>query len=367
MHITPRDYYKARILAGEIAPDPAQARVVDHLHALAEKIPAMQRRRFLFWGRRSRMRGLYLYGTVGRGKSMLMDLFYEGITDFPKKRVHFHAFMLDVHARLHAAREKGLGEDALPSVARDLVREAQLLCFDEFQVYNIADAMILGRLFRLMFREGVVVVATSNCAPEDLYKDGLQRALFLPFIELIKKRLDVVAIDDGHDYRQDRLRGRPVYLTPLDRAAHAALQDIFSELTDAVGAAPLTLKVQGRVLEVPRAAKDVAWFAFAELCQRPLGAADYLMLTERFHTVIVEGIPLFSEERRDEVQRFITLIDVLYDQRTKLVASAAVAPEKLLPPTSSLKPQFMRTASRLEEMQAQDYVMAPHRSIRILP
>lgn len=345
------EHYQVKINAGSISRDAAQDRLAHKLDALAQRLPQIRRRRFLFWGHRSKKRGLYIHGAVGRGKSMLMDLFFESVHGMPKRRVHFHAFMLEVQARLHEARTQS---KTLTDVAQAIAKEAHLLCFDEFQVYNIADAMILSRLFRQLFRAGVVVVATSNAAPDDLYKDGLQRILFLPFIDLIKKRLDIVALDDGHDYRQDRLRGKPIYLTPPDNG-HEKLQALFSELTDDADGTPLVLKVQGRSIDVPRAARGVAWFSYGELCQRPLGAADFLTLTENFHTLIIENIPLMHEDRRDETMRFINLIDVLYDQRCKLIASAAARPAQLISDHHSLKNLFARTASRLEEMQAQDY------------
>jgi cell division protein ZapE len=298
--------------------------------------------------------GLYLYGPVGRGKSMLMDLFFAAAPDPRKRRVHFHAFMLEVHDRIE--RERRAETDApILKAAADIAHEAALLCFDEFQVDDIADAMILGRLFAALFDAGVVVVATSNLAPDRLYEHGLQRELFLPFVALLKKKLCVLELDGGRDWRLARLVGKPVYLHPLGPAAHEALAAAFAELTDGASGRSLTLPIKGRSLVVPRAARSVAWFGFAELCERPLAAADYLTIAERFATVIVEGIPRLGPKQRDPARRFNILIDTLYEARTLLIASAEAPPEKIYPAGDGAF-EFQRTVSRLIEMQSEDYI-----------
>lgn len=303
--------------------------------------------------------GLYLFGPVGRGKSMLMDMFFDSAPVAAKRRVHFHAFMLEVQARLTALREQGKRDDPLMAVAREIASQAWLLCFDEFQVTDIADAMILGRLFEGLFDLGVVLVATSNTEPGELYKDGLQRDSFTPFIALIMARLDVLALGEGRDYRLDKIRGSRVYHTPLGPHATAQLDGIFASLTDEAAAAPCRIKVLGRNLNVPLAAKGVARFDFDGLCRQPLGAADYLAIAIHFKTVFVDGIPQLGPEERNEAKRFVTLIDALYEHRVKLVCSADVAPEALYPSGDSAF-EFQRTVSRLMEMQGSDYLVAPH-------
>jgi len=295
-----------------------------------------------------------LWGPVGRGKSMVMDLFFAAASVAKKRRAHFHAFMLDVHARIEAERRAG-AHAPIAKVAADLATDATLLCFDEFQVNDIADAMIIERLFRALFAAGTVVVATSNRPPARLYEHGLQRARFLPFIALLEERLDLVELDSGRDYRLARLAGRRIYHWPLDEAAHQALVDAFAELTDGAPASPERLTVLGRQLPVPRAARGVAWFSFAELCERPLAAADYLALAERYAALIVEGIPRLGPERRNAAQRFHILIDALYEARTLLVASAEVPPHEIYVSGDGAF-EFRRTFSRLHEMQSEDYL-----------
>ena len=364
MQIKPNAYYEARLSAGEITPDAAQVKIINALHDLAERLPRLAREpslppflRMLF--RREKNRGLYIYGTVGRGKTMLMDMFFESVHGIAKRRVHFHAFMLEVHKRLHDARSSSKKENAVVQVAASLAQEVKLLCFDEFQVHNIADAMILSRFFRELFRNGVIIVATSNTAPDNLYAGGLQRALFMPFIDLIKKRLSILLIDDGRDYRQARIKGMPVYLTPLDAAAHHGLAEIFSRLTDDEPAQAIDIIVeQGRTLHISKSAHSVAWFQFDELCRDAKGAADFLAIARNFHTVIVEHVPFLSEAERNITLRFIHLVDVFYDNHIRLVLSAEKPLEHLLDPSSALRPQFDRTLSRLMEMQSEDYLSA---------
>ena len=298
--------------------------------------------------------GLYIHGPVGRGKSMLMDLFFAAVAGPCKRRVHFHAFMLEVHDRIE--RERRAETDApILKVAADIAHEAALLCFDEFQVDDIADAMILGRLFTALFDAGVVVVATSNLTPDGLYEHGLQRELFLPFVALLKKKLCILELDGGRDWRLARLVGKAVYHYPLDPAAHEALASAFTELTDGAPGDSMTLPVRGRSLVVPRTARSIAWFGFAELCERPLAAGDYLAITERFSAVIVEGILRLGPRARDAARRFNILIDTLYEARTLLIASAEVPPEEIYTAGNG-NFEFQRTVSRLIEMQSEDYI-----------
>jgi cell division protein ZapE len=306
--------------------------------------------------------GLYIFGGVGTGKSMLMDLFFESAPLEKKRRVHFHAFMQEVHDRLHAWRQdpasKGKG-DPLPKIAGAIAEEAWLLCFDEFHVVNIADAMILGRLFETLFAAGVVVVATSNWPPDRLYEGGLQRERFLPFVDLVKERLDVLELDSGVDYRQQRLKDITVYHAPLGPRAEAALDKAFADLTEGAGPAPDTVYYKGREIPVPLAARGVARFSFADLCERPLGAGDYLAIAGLYHTIVLSDVPVLSSEKRNEARRFMTLIDALYEHRVKLVISAAAPPERLYPSGDGAL-EFQRTVSRLQEMRSADYIAKAH-------
>jgi cell division protein ZapE len=365
--------YRALVHDRQFQYDPAQAELARMLDALnemlrdyrAEPRPSAFARLMGLKGA-SPPRGLYVFGAVGRGKTMLMDMFFDAAPTPLKRRAHFHAFMAEVHARLHQwrqARKRGevAGEDPIAPVAAELAREASLLCFDEFSVRDIADAMILGRLFTALFGAGVVVVATSNVAPGDLYKDGLNRALFLPFVALIEEKLDVVELDARADYRLEKLRRAPVYCSPIGSKADQALDAAFLALTGHATGEPLEVDLLGRRLDVPQAIDGVARFDFDALCRRPLGSADYLEIAQRFHTVILDRIPTLAESERNEARRFIILIDALYDMRVKLIASAAGEPETLYAGKDGAEAfEFARTASRLYEMRSAEYLALPH-------
>jgi cell division protein ZapE len=355
--------YRARVRAGIIEPDAAQQLAVEKLQSLSRAIAGYRAEtgpqgwiaRFGL-GDRPRAHaphGVYLYGPVGRGKSMLLDLFFAAAPAMTKRRLHFYAFMLEVHDRIERERRAHTPEP-IAKVAREIAASAALLCFDEFQVNDIADAMILERLFSALFEAEVVVVATSNRPPDELYLGGLQRERFLPFVALLGQKLDLLALDSGRDYRLSRLRGRRVYHYPLDAAARRALEKAFTDLTDGSEGEPETLTVKARPLLVPRAAKSVGWFGFADLCEKPLAAVDYLAIAEHFPAVIVEGIPRLARQRRDAV-RFSILVDVLYGAHTLFLASAEVPPQELYPDGDGSF-EFARTTSRLVEMQSEDYI-----------
>jgi cell division protein ZapE len=367
----------ARRAAGEVHADPVQEKVVERLQAIYGQLVALQDHPAPKAGFLARLgfghapaptvgpRGLYIWGPVGRGKSMLMDLFFADVPMQKKRRVHFHEFMLEVQERLHRRREELASKGAPPEadtivpIARQIASETRLLCFDEFQVTNIADAMILARLFETLFDEGLTVIATSNRKPDDLYKDGLQRERFVPFIELVKQRLDVIELGGDHDYRMDRLRNFDVYLTPFGAWANAKLDEAFRAMSGGADGEPRVLRTQGRDVEIPRAAPGVAMAHFLDWCDRPMGAADFLCIAANFHTVIVADVPKMGPESQDQAVRFVTMIDEFYEKKVKFICSAATAPSGLyLEGDGSF--EFQRTVSRLMEMQSPEYLTLEH-------
>jgi cell division protein ZapE len=360
--------YAARLASGELERDRAQREAVDRLAALENQIARYRPKGGSLLGRliaREQPRGIYLHGDVGRGKTMLMDLFFDAVPVTKKRRVHFHEFMAEVHERIatvRAAMKAGDHGDSDPiaMAARDLAQETWLLCFDEFHVTDIADAMILGRLFEQLFALGVVVVATSNQSPSGLYENGLNRALFLPFVRMLEQRLDVLHLDARTDFRLEKLDGVAVWHVPADANAKAAIDAAWQRI--AGSAAPVEIKFKGRSIRVPRAGGGAARFAFADLCHAPLGSADFVRLARSFHTVVVENIPAIGAEQLNEAKRFILLIDTLYDNAVKLVASAAEEPERLYLGTDGFEAaEFRRVVSRLAEMRTAAYLALPHR------
>jgi cell division protein ZapE len=366
--------YAALVTAGKIEADAGQEQVARRLaalerrleaHALAQKSSSLG---WLFSARQKKepaLRGLYIYGEVGRGKTMLMDLFFETSAVRRKRRAHFHEFMADVHERVHVFRQesKNGGPDPIHRAAEAIAEEAWLLCFDEFHVTDIADAMILGRLFTRLFELGVVMVATSNLAPSELYKDGLNRSLFVPFLTLLQERCEVVRLDARIDFRLEKLTGLPTWYVPDDEKAQSALDKAWKRLVGDHAGVPHELIVKGHAVRIPEAAMGVARFPFDDICGQPLGAADYLKIAHEFHTVIIDHIPVMAFERRNEAKRFIILIDTLYDHAVKLLASAEAQPDQLYRADQGYEAlEFQRTASRLIEMRSQAYLGLPHGS-----
>ena len=357
--------YAALVAAGELKPDEDQKRAVQALDRFGRDA-ASQDGGFLkkLFGKKEPPRGVYLWGGVGRGKSMLMDLAFDNLDIEPKRRTHFHAFMLEVHGLLREARKSEEGDPVI-RVAEQIAEEVQFLAFDEMMVTNSADAMIMSRLFTAMIDEGVAIVTTSNRPPRDLYKDGLNRELFLPFIDLIERTMDVLPLNGPTDYRLDRMRGLDTWLVPNGPEATEKLSAAFFQLTDhpvedraKVPAEELDVG-GGRKLHVPKSLKGVAVFSFKRLCGEARGASDYLAVARRFHTVIIVGIPILTREMRNEAARFVTLIDALYEHRVKLLAAADAEPAGLYP-SGDGRFEFDRTVSRLEEMQSADYIGEGH-------
>jgi cell division protein ZapE len=361
------DRYRALVTAGELRADPEQEAAAERLDRLAEELEASPRKGSVLWrlaGRKPEApQGVYLWGGVGRGKSMLMDLFSDSVKIARKRRVHFHEFMIEVQARLDAERQKQT-EDPVIAIAGAMVEDVRLLAFDEMVVNNPPDAFILARLFTEMMRQGATIVATSNRRPRDLYKDGLNRELFVPFIDLIEAKMDVIALNGPVDYRRDRLGSVDTWLVPNGAAATEALSAAFFRLTDypvedAAHVPSCELEVGGRALHVPRCLKGVAVFSFKRLCGEARGAADYLAIARRFHTVILVGIPQLGPENRNEAARFVTLIDTLYEHNVKLLAAADAEPGQLYEKGDG-RFEFERTVSRLEEMQSDRYLAEGH-------
>lgn len=357
--------------SGVLKADAAQMAVAQQLDrvlfAFKEKRPAAKSSAlgWMFAKRRkpqTPIRGLYVHGSVGRGKTMLMDLFFKLAPTTKKRRAHFHEFMADVHARIHAHRQKlKNGEtrqaDPVPPVAASIVAEAELLCFDEFTVTDIADAMILARLFTELFARGCTLIATSNVEPDNLYHEGLNRGLFLPFIDLLKRHVDVVSLDSPTDYRMEKANRLPVYLSPLDERTDLALNAAWHTLADGKPEKPDAIDMKGRAIPVSRTVGRMAWFTFDELCDKPLGASDFLAIASRYDTVFLEGIPFLGPEKRNQTKRFIILIDALYDKGVRLYASAVDMPEQLLTAKKGVEGfEFDRTISRLFEMRSEDYL-----------
>jgi cell division protein ZapE len=375
MPATFRTRYAALITEGKIESDPGQLMLAGQLSALAHRLEQRRLARkssSLGWlfGKREQagppLKGLYVHGEVGRGKTMLMDLFFATSEVKRKRRVHFHEFMADVHERIHVFRQD-IKNGALPEqdpiqrAAAAIAEETWLLCFDEFHVTDIADAMILGRLFTRLFELGIVVVATSNLAPSELYKDGLNRGLFLPFIVLLQRQCEVVRLDARIDFRLEKLTGLPTWYVPANAKAEASLDEAWRRLAGEHAGAPHELVVKGHIVRVPKAAMGVARFSFDDLCAQPLAAADYLKIAHEFHTIVLDRIPVMDFARRNEAKRFIILIDTLYDHAVKLLASAEAQPDELYSGTEGYEAlEFKRTASRLIEMRSQSYLGLPH-------
>jgi cell division protein ZapE len=368
-----RAHYQSLVSSGAIEADAAQARAVEAFSALEERLSRYKpvRKQGLL-GRlfadkdEAPPRGLYVHGEVGRGKTMLMDLFFQASPVPHKRRAHFHEFMADVHERIYGLRQNiARGEiadgDVIALTAESIFDQAWLLCFDEFHVTDIADAMILGRLFSKLFELGTVVVATSNVAPDNLYKDGLNRALFLPFIAQISAHMDVLRLEARTDFRLEKLAGVKMWLVPADQAADAALDQAWAKMTGGAPCKPRDISIKGRVLHVPCSAHGVARFSFADVCEKPLAASDYLRLARDYHTILIDRIPVMDYAERNAAKRFIALIDTLYDNAVKLMASAEADPVSLYRAREGYEAnEFKRTSSRLIEMSSESYLGLPH-------
>jgi cell division protein ZapE len=341
--------YTEKIVGGELRSDAAQAAVVSQLDHLTQALEAREQRGTIgrLLNKNGAPKGIYIYGDVGRGKTMLMDMFFANLQVKAKQRVHFHAFMQDIHQRRRALREA----DVVAQIATDLAKQVQVLCLDEMQISDIADAMILGRLFQALLAQGTVIVTTSNLPPRQLYKDGLNRDLFVPAIKLMENNFEVLSLASATDYRLGRVKAWESFVTPLGTKADAHVQQIWERLTDVQKGEPSDIPVLGRNLHVPESAHGCARFTFADLCEAPLGPPDYLALTSHFQTLFLERIPALKTSQRNEAKRFVLLIDTLYDARLHLVASSAQPPE-LIYPRGDHRLEFARTVSRLQEMQS---------------
>jgi cell division protein ZapE len=366
-------HYQALVSSGALEADAAQAEAAEAFARLEQRLASYKPVRKqgllgrLFADKNGAPpRGLYVYGDVGRGKTMLMDLFFQHSPVVHKRRAHFHEFMAEVHERIYGFRQNiARGEiaegDVIALTAASIFDEAWLLCFDEFHVTDITDAMILGRLFSKLFELGTVVVATSNVAPEDLYKGGLNRALFLPFIAQIAEHMDVLRLEARTDFRLEKLAGVKMWLVPADQAADAALDQAWAKMTGNAPCKPRDISIKGRILHVPCSANGVARFSFADICEKPLAASDYLRLARDYHTIIIDRIPVMDYENRNAAKRFIALIDTLYDNAVKLMASAEADPLSLYVATDGVEAmEFKRTSSRLIEMSSEYYLALPH-------
>lgn len=365
------DEYEKLIELGKVRDDAAQRQVLGKLQELISTLEnhfcrdkGVLRKIIPFPTKNHGIRGLYIYGDVGRGKSMLMDLFFHSLQIKQKQRVHFHAFMLDIHARLYKWRSENRdnlnASDPILVLARDIAKLAKVLCFDELQVSDITDAMILGRLFTELFKNGVVVIATSNRRPEELYKDGLQRERFLPFIDLIKEKLEISCLDSKEDYRLLHLKSlEHVYYFPIDNKSRTFMADAFAKFTFGAKPVPCVLNIIGRKVTIAKTHGDVAWASFADLCEKPLGAVDYIEIAREFGTLLLEGIPQMTRDNRNEAKRFVVLIDELYERKVKLVCTAASSPNALYT-VGDGSFEFNRTVSRLIEMQSEQYLVSRH-------
>ncbi|WP_246018319.1 cell division protein ZapE [Pelagibacterium montanilacus] len=367
------DRYAEMVVSGHLRADPAQKAAAAKLDALARRLSDLESGSgsilaSLFRRKRSAPRGLYIWGDVGRGKTMLMDLFYDSVPVEARRRVHFHEFMNEVHEAIAAFRAEDRktegARDPIPSVARTVSRAVRLLCFDEFVVSDITDAMILKRLFEVLFKDGVVVVATSNIPPDRLYWNGLNRQLFTPFIALLESQCEVYNLDAETDYRRDKLSGREVYRFGTGDDVRRQMDTLFDELTGGVPPRPASVESLGRTIAVPAQAMGVARFAFSDLCEKPLGARDYLRIAKAYHTLVLDGVPVFSRLRTDASKRFILLVDTLYDRGVKLAASFE-APLDQLARDKDTAFEFARCLSRLEEMRSTDYIAQPLRQDRL--
>lgn len=373
-----RERYDALAQAGDIEIDPAQQRLADRFDRLIHELGTTRlatKSSALGWlfsrraPRREIIKGLYIHGEVGRGKTMLMDMFHQLVPAKRKRRAHFLDFMADVHERINAHRQalkngETKQDDPIPPVADALAEQAWVLCFDEFTVTDIADAMILSRLFRALFQRGVVLVATSNVEPDNLYRDGLNRQLFLPFVDLLESHVDVVNLDARTDYRLEKLNRLPVYLSPLNEDTDRLMNEAWLAATAGATVAPDSLKVKGHTVIIPQAAPHTAAarFTFADLCSKPLGAADYAAVIQHYRTIFIDAVPVLDHPRRNEAKRFIILIDMLYDHHVHLVISAAASPDELYVAKSGTEAfEFDRTASRLFEMQSEEYLATASR------